>query len=156
VENGKYQGDDVDPIADLWIFDPAGILLFSSEGVNRFFSEELNLADWSLQASFLLSPVALHNNGQYFSVKWKFPFSDRWFLFYCFGMNGLIGLSYKMSGGSAVSVGGGMRESNSFCWTRRPINGPSIWSGMRACSMIRTTHLLHRSVLAGSLTIVQS
>jgi hypothetical protein len=109
VENGKYQGDDVDPIADLWIFDPAGILLFSSEGVNRFFSEELNLADWSLQASFLLSPVALHNNGQCFSVKWKFPFSERWFLFYFFGMNGLIGLSYKMSGGSAVSVGGGMR-----------------------------------------------
>lgn len=109
VENGRYTGDNVDPIADLLIFDPAGVVLFSFDGVNKFFSEELNLADWSLQPSFTMLPAALHNNGQNFSMKWRIPFSERWHLFYYFGMNGLIGLSYKSQDGSAVSVGAGLR-----------------------------------------------
>ena len=109
VENGAYQGDNIDPIADLFIFDPGGIILFSFDGVSRFFSEELNLSDWSLQPSFTASPFALHNNGQYFSMKWKLPFSDHWHLFYYFGMNGLIGVSYKLDDGSALSLGGGLR-----------------------------------------------
>jgi hypothetical protein len=109
VENGRYVGDNVDPIADLLIFDPAGVVLFSFDGVNKFFSEELNLADWSLQPSFTMSPAALHNNGQNFSIKWRIPFSERWHLFYYFGMNGLVGLSYKAHDGSAVSVGAGLR-----------------------------------------------
>ncbi|MER3525360.1 MAG: hypothetical protein C4326_15285 [Ignavibacteria bacterium] len=109
IENGAVSGDNVDPIADLLIFDPAGIVLFSFEGVNEFFSKELNLADWSLQPSLTFAPAALHNNGQYFSIKWRFPFSERWHLFYYFGMNGLIGLSYKLPDGRAISLGGGLR-----------------------------------------------
>jgi hypothetical protein len=109
VENGAYQGDNVDPIADLLIFDPGGMILFSFDGVAKFFAETMNLSDWSLQPSFTTSPFALHNNGQYFSMKWKLPFSDHWHLFYYFGMNGLIGLSYKLDDGSAFSLGGGLR-----------------------------------------------
>jgi hypothetical protein len=109
VENGRYAGDNVDPIADLLIFDPAGVILFSFDSINRFFSEDLNLADWSLQPSFTLSPAALHNNGQNFSIKWRIPFSERWHLFYYFGMNGLLGLSHKANDGLAISVGAGLR-----------------------------------------------
>lgn len=109
IENEAVNGDNVDPIADLLMFDPAGIVLFSFDGVNEFFSKELNLADWSLQPSLTFSPAALHNNGQYFSIKWRLPFSERWHLFYYFGMNGLIGLSYKLPNGSAISLGGGLR-----------------------------------------------
>lgn len=109
VENGNFVGDNVDPIADLYIFDLGGMILFSFEGVKRFFSQELNLSDWSLQPSFIFGKNELHNSGQYFSIKWKFPFSSKWHLFYYFGMNGLTGLSYKFEDGSAISVGAGLR-----------------------------------------------
>lgn len=112
VENAGYVGDNVDPIADIYVFDVGGVILFSFDGVNRFFSEDLNLADWSLQPSFTLSSVSLQNNGQYFSIKWKSPFSDRWHLFYYFGMNGLTGLSYKFPDHSAISFGAGLRAKN--------------------------------------------
>jgi hypothetical protein len=76
--------------------------------VKKYFSEELNLADWSLQPSFFLRNGELHNNGQFFSIKWKLPFSEKWHLFYFFGTNGVGGLSYKYEDGSALSVGVGM------------------------------------------------
>lgn len=109
VENGNYIGDNVDPVADIYFFDLGGIILFSFDGVNKFFSRELNLSDWSLQPSFVIHDKTLHNNGQYFSIKWKFPFANSWHLFYYFGMNGLTGLSYKFEDGSAVSFGAGLR-----------------------------------------------
>ncbi|MFA6541420.1 MAG: hypothetical protein WCT99_07440 [Bacteroidota bacterium] len=108
VENDRYVGDNVDPIADMYLFDLGGVLLFSSDNVKRFFSETMNLADWSLQPSFSLRNLHLENNGQFFSVKWKFPFSERWHLFYFFGTNGVGGLSYKYADGSAFSVGVGL------------------------------------------------
>jgi hypothetical protein len=112
VENGDHVGDDVDPIADIYLFDIGGIVLFSSESVKRFFSEDLNLADWSQQPSFSLRNGELHNNGQFFSVKWKFPFLKSWYAFYYFGTNGVGGLSYKYEDGSAISVGFGLAASD--------------------------------------------
>ena len=112
IENGKYLGDDVDPIADIYIFDLGGILLFTSHDMRKFFSETLNLADWSLQPSFSLRNGELHNNGQFFSMKWKIPFSERWHLFYYFGTNGVGGLSYKYEDGSAISFGAGLAASD--------------------------------------------
>lgn len=114
VENGAYEGDNVDPIADVYLFNVGGIILFSSESVKKFFSEKLNLADWSLQPSFCLRTTELHNNGQFFSIKWKLPFFDKWHLFYYFGTNGVGGLSYKYDDGSALSVGLGMAVSELF------------------------------------------
>ncbi|HOI28456.1 MAG TPA: fibronectin type III domain-containing protein [Melioribacteraceae bacterium] len=112
AENGNYEGDDVDPIADIYIFDIGGILLFTSNSVRRFFAEDLNLADWSQQPSFSLRNGELHNNGQFFSIKWKFPFLERWYAFYYFGTNGVGGLSYKFDDGSALSVGFGLAASD--------------------------------------------
>lgn len=112
AENGNYEGDDVDPIADIYIFDIGGILLFTSNSVRRFFAEDLNLADWSQQPSFSLRNGELHNNGQFFSIKWKFPFLERWYAFYYFGTNGVGGLSYKFDNGSALSVGFGLAASD--------------------------------------------
>lgn len=112
VENGSRIGEDVDPIADFYLFDIGGIILFSSESVKRFFAEDLNLADWSQQSSFSLNKGELHNNDQFFSVKWKFPFSDSWHAFYYFGTNGVGGLSYKMKDGTAISIGVGLAASD--------------------------------------------
>lgn len=112
IENQSYEGDNVDPIADIWVFDLGGIILFSSDAVSRWFRESLNLSDWSLQASFDLHDMTLQNNGQYFSVKWKLPLQERLHLFYYFGMNGLTGLSYKFSDGTAISAGAGLHAKN--------------------------------------------
>ncbi len=112
AENGSYVGDDVDPIADIYIFDIGGILLFTSESVRKFFAEDLNLSDWSQQPSFSLRNGELHNNGQFFSVKWEFPFLDSWYAFYYFGTNGVGGLSYKFRDGTALSLGFGLAASD--------------------------------------------
>jgi hypothetical protein len=109
VENGSYEGNNVDPIADVYLFDVGGVLLFTSEPVRRFFSEELNLADWSLQPSFALNNGTLQNNGQYFSIKWKLPFSEDYSLFHYFGLRGLFGVSKRLGGGDAISAGAGVR-----------------------------------------------
>ncbi|MBM4175249.1 MAG: hypothetical protein FJ213_03610 [Ignavibacteria bacterium] len=112
VENDTHQGDNVDPIADIYIFDIGAVILFSFDNVKKFFAEDLNLADWSLQPSFILmDEPELHNNGQFFSIKWKFPFSDHLHLFYYFGTNGVGGLSYKFDSGEAISLGVGMAAS---------------------------------------------
>ncbi len=112
IENGSYEGNNVDPIADIYLFDIGGILLFTSEPVRRFFSEELHLTDWSLQPSLALNNGTLQNNGQYFSLKWKFPFSDSYSLFHYFGLRGLFGVSRKFESGEALSVGAGVRATS--------------------------------------------
>jgi len=114
VENEAFKGDNADPIPDIYVFDIGGIILFSFDNVNKFFKEELNMADWSLQPSVRLRDFSLQNNGQYFSVKYKVPGSDKWYLFHLFGMNGLAGLSYKRADGSAISFGAGMRGKNLY------------------------------------------
>jgi hypothetical protein len=109
VENGPFVGPTVDPIADIYIFDIGGIILFSFDGVNRLFSDELRMADWSLQPSFVPGPWTLQNNGQYFSIRWKLPFAEQYSLFYYFGLRGLVGASREISDGEAISAGIGMR-----------------------------------------------
>jgi hypothetical protein len=112
IENGSYQGNNVDPISDVYLFDIGGILLFTSEPVRRFFSEELHLTDWSLQPMLALNNGTLQNNGQYFSLKWKFPFSDSYSLFHYFGLRGLFGVSKRFETGEALSVGAGVRSES--------------------------------------------
>jgi hypothetical protein len=107
VENNAYVGVNVDPIADLWIFDPLGILLFSSDRVSRFFGETLHMRDWSTPAA--VDPVhrTLENNADNYMIRWTFPRQETWSLFYHFGLNGLLGLSRARPDGSAWSFGAG-------------------------------------------------
>ena len=107
TENGLYENYNGDAVADLLFFDIAGVILFNSDKVARFFSEKLNLSDWSLQPSFRMSDKSLQNNGQYFTIKWQLPFSESWQLFYTFGMDGLLGLSNKIDEERTISIGAG-------------------------------------------------
>ncbi|MEO8398880.1 MAG: hypothetical protein ABI550_03585, partial [Ignavibacteriaceae bacterium] len=54
METGPSESYSVDEISDIYIFDLGGILLFSFDPINEFFSKELNLSDWSLQSSIAL------------------------------------------------------------------------------------------------------
>lgn len=112
IETGLSESAySVDEISDIYIFDLGGIFLFSIDGVNEFFSKKLNLADWSLQASVAL-PDWRVNAGQYFSMKWKFPFSDNYSLFYRYGMGALYGVSKKLNPTDNLSVGVGFRSKH--------------------------------------------
>ena len=108
VENGPYVGSNVDPIPDLLLFDPLGIVLFSFDGVSKFFSSELSFNDWSYQPAISLGPLAVRNIGQNFVVKYPITKSGGTSLFYHFGNFGMLGLSFKSTTGEAISVGAGV------------------------------------------------
>jgi hypothetical protein len=112
VENGDFRGYTVDPIADLYIFDPLSVVLFSNDRVARFFSQSLNYADWSYQLSFDPWRGTIQNNGQNFSMKWRLPWSQKWHLFYNYGNHGEAGFSYKLDQEKAVSFGAGLVAKN--------------------------------------------
>jgi hypothetical protein len=108
VEAERRNETSTDAVADLAVFDPAGILLFSHEGVNRFFGRRLHLRDWSSQPALDPATGAMENQGQNFSIKLALPTSDRWSMFYYFGNHGELGLSYARPDGSAFSAGAGL------------------------------------------------
>jgi len=109
VENDDRDTWSTDPVADLLIFDPASIVLFSSERVCRFFSETLHMADWSYQPMIDLDKETLVNNGQNFAFKLDVPWWEKWAFFYHYGTHGEFGLTRRFSGGHNLSFGGGFK-----------------------------------------------
>jgi hypothetical protein len=114
IENNGYNGSNSDPIPDIYFFNFAGVALFSSEKVQRFFSQKLHMADWSLQPSITFTDLALHNCGQYYSFKWEIPFERRLSLFSRLGMGTLVGASWKFKNGDAISAGAGVRSGERY------------------------------------------
>ena len=112
VENNNYVGTNVDPIADMLVFNPLGALLFSDDRAAAFFAETLQLRDWSFFPTINPFTGALENNGQNFAIKWRFPGQQTWSLFYSFGLNGIVGLSYRRVDGKSISAGGGIMARN--------------------------------------------
>ncbi len=109
VENNEYTGDNVDPIADLLIFDPLGIVLFSINGVPEFFSRKLHLTSWDFQPAYDPWTRTIENQGINYCIKMGLPYTDRWSVFYYWGMTGLVGLSYTTEDQRCLSFGAGLR-----------------------------------------------
>ena len=61
-------------VADLYIFDPLGMLIFEIDALARFFSGTLRAADWSPQASITLPDGRVQNVAQVMSYKVPLPF----------------------------------------------------------------------------------
>lgn len=108
VENSSFVGYNTDPIADLYIFDPLGIMMFSSDRVSSFFSETLNMADWSYQFAYDPYRNAVKNIGQNFVLKYWINEDEDIGLFYHFGTHGELGLSFRRSNGECLSIGAGL------------------------------------------------
>lgn len=108
VENRGFVGPNADAVADLFVFDPAGMLLYSSERVRHFFGQTLHLRSWMGQAALTFGPVALQNHGQSYAM--KVPIWRRWRLFYYFGMNTMWGVSHGTRGGWSWSLGAGLHS----------------------------------------------
>ncbi len=99
---------NVDPIADLLIFDPLGIILFNFDGVAEYFSETFSLNDWSMQPAATLYPLTFRNIGQNFVMKYPITSSGKTSILYHFGAFGILGLSFKTNDEEAVSFGLGV------------------------------------------------
>jgi hypothetical protein len=112
IENkGVYHGFNTDCIADLWVFDLGGIVLFSFEAVRRFTSEVVTISDWSLQPAITYPHGDLHNVGSYYSLKVPLPFQNRVKFFGYGGYETLGGVSVKLDREYSLSAAGGVRIS---------------------------------------------
>jgi hypothetical protein len=107
LENKGFVGFNTDCIADIWVFDIGGMILFSFDWPNRFFSHTVVIADWSLQPSFTLPNGELHNVGTYFSAKWALPFYRRLSLFAWYGEATTAGLSFALNDDYSLSASAG-------------------------------------------------
>jgi hypothetical protein len=111
LENKGVVGYNTDAIADFFFFDIGGMILFNFPAPNEFFSKTLVVADWSLQPSFTYPNFDLHNQGNYFAVKWALPFYPRMRAFVYMGLGTLFGASYQIDSQYSVSGGFGSMAS---------------------------------------------
>jgi hypothetical protein len=107
LENKGVVGYNTDAIADFFFFDIGGIILFSFDWPKKLFSHYIIVADWSMQPAFTYPDFNLHNQGNYFSVKWPIPYFNDLRLFSTIGLGTLGGLSYKFDREYSVSAGVG-------------------------------------------------
>ncbi|UCD06187.1 MAG: hypothetical protein JSV98_02870 [candidate division WOR-3 bacterium] len=107
IENRGNEELVVDHLADLLIFDPLGMLLFSNDKVCRFFSEKLNLAEWSMQPVINMKNGNLENMGQFYVAKYPLTKERNWHLMTHFGLHGMFGLTHRWIDGQALSIAGG-------------------------------------------------
>lgn len=112
VENYDVEKWTTDPVADLLIFNPLGIWLFSSDRVAGFFSHNLHMTDWSYQIAYDVQSERWVNNGQNFAMKLDLPWFEKWRLFYHFGTHAELGVSYRLPNGDELSVGAGLIAKN--------------------------------------------
>jgi hypothetical protein len=111
VENGPGIYPNEDCIPDFLIFQPLGILLYSSDKVSEFFSSELNLNDWSQPVAMSFAPLAFRNAGQNFVMKYALTKSKSTSVFFHFGNFAIFGLSFKTNTENAVSIGAGLAST---------------------------------------------
>jgi len=110
VENDDKEGPNSDPIADFYVFDIAGVFLFNSIPVSRFFSQKLHMADWSLMPALSFPDISVRNPGQYFIYKWEIPRNRKWAIFMRWGMGTQGGVTYKVKNENAVTASAGVRS----------------------------------------------
>ena len=91
-------------IADLVIFDLAGVLLFHWDQPTRFLVERWHASDWSNQASFTFPNRELQNNGQYLTL--KIPVGlGRNRLFVRGGLGAQLGVTRALNREHSLSIG---------------------------------------------------
>jgi hypothetical protein len=127
VENDLFVGPNVDPIADIYLFNLGGALLFTSDAVAEFFSGTLHMTAWPSQPAWNPEFNTLENNGQYYVMRYPLPFARNTSLFYHFGDNGLFGLSFLRQNNESFTVAVGA--------TQRQLRTVNITNGARTITV---------------------
>ncbi len=121
VENGPEIHVNTDCIADLCIFDPLGILLFSFDGVAEYFSETFALNDWSPQPAVSFRPLSFRNFSHSFVARYPLTAARSTSAFLYLGKSTLIGLSLKTDTEHSFSFGAGITQTG--VWEVSVTNG---------------------------------
>jgi hypothetical protein len=96
-----------DPVADLLLFDLAGVLVFQSTAVRSIVFGRMEAMNWPLQPSLDPRDGRVLNAGQYYAFKMPLPSTRDWKFFYHMGLGNIAGLSRRVGAGHSLSVGGG-------------------------------------------------
>lgn len=107
VEADQYRGINVDLVADIYIFNIAGIAIFSTEWGKTFFSETLPIYEWSPQPVLEPGTGNLQNVGQQYFVRKKFSLLGNWSPFLYYGVYSIFGTSYAYDQENSLTVGAG-------------------------------------------------
>jgi len=116
-----------DEVADMFIFRPLGILLFSWEPFARFWSERMHLVEWSSQIMIRPRGMQFANIGESYAIRPSVLGLDRHRPFFYFGLSPLIGLTHRLSETDSLSWGAGaaIREVTSPDFVIRLVEGSS-------------------------------
>jgi hypothetical protein len=114
-----------DPVADFFIFRPAGMLLFENDDFAEFAAQALRLAEWPYQPMYNPGQGRFVNVGENFLVRPTFLAIENHSLFAYFGMTVLLGASHKVSFTDAISwgVGGAVTNVEHYTLKTRPCGG---------------------------------
>jgi hypothetical protein len=112
IEDGGSRKTSVDPVSDMYIFNPLGILLFLNDGVCRFFSEKFSLNEWSLQPAINFNNGQLENIGQFYVAKFPLERTHTWGVIGYFGMQELLGITRTFNENKSLSITGGVIVNN--------------------------------------------
>ncbi len=98
---------DADPVADVYLFRPLGILLFSQERIANFVQKHLDPAIWPTISAWNVSSDQFSNTGiSYIYRPPRLKFRNAGLFVYT-GLNNLVGLSHPLPSGRAFSWGVG-------------------------------------------------
>jgi hypothetical protein len=123
VERKSTRGDD--PVADFYLFRPAGMLLFSWEPFARFAAETLELREWPYQPMYDPGRGRFVNAGENYVVRPAVLGEDAPRFFLHFGFTTLGGLSHVVRAGERVSwgIGGAVQRGIREDFAVRPSGG---------------------------------
>jgi hypothetical protein len=111
THQGLTQGTG-ETVADLYVFDLGGVLLFSLDPVARFFSEKLHATVWTGQASLTVYPeVQLANNANNLVFKFPLGFTDDVSVFFRTAVGSHIGATLHFADELDLSFGVGADTS---------------------------------------------
>jgi hypothetical protein len=108
IEDRGTRGLNEDPVTDMYIFNPLGILLFLNDDVCKFFSKNLSLNEWSLQPSINVRNGNLENMGQFYVAKLPLEHTHTWSAIAYFGMQELFGITRTFENQESISLTGGV------------------------------------------------
>ena len=107
VENTALTGGSVDAMTDLLIFDPASIILWNSDRVQRFVGERVEITEWAGQPSLTFPGETLENAFQTTMVRVRLPRTKNWRAFTTMGGSYVGGLSRRSGEDLWYSLGVG-------------------------------------------------
>lgn len=111
IENTSYRNGTVDGMTDLLIFDPAAILLWNSDRVQRFVGTRMEFTEWPGQPSLALPGHTVENTFQTTMVRVRIPRTSEWRAFTTMGGSYVAGLSRRTRDSTWVSFGIGTDAS---------------------------------------------